>query len=155
MLIAGCCWGGVSERGALGFSNEKSLMYWVSTLSCGSFSGFGPPFVVAMGSPDGREAPRATGVANTRRPGGQCRGIRDQRAGIRDQGSGIGMAPLIPDARSLIPGDPIPELAEPGGSSKVSVSTMRRPALERPRPRVYIISAGLRFTLRRQSVVDL
>src|SRR5436190_18451468 len=35
MFIAGCCSVGLSERGALGFSNEKSLMYWPSTLSCG------------------------------------------------------------------------------------------------------------------------
>src|SRR5215470_12528636 len=92
MLIAGGCWGGVSERGALGFSNEKSLMYCVNTLSCGSFSGFGPPFVVLMRSPDGREAPRTTAVANTRRPGGQCQrsGIGVQESGIGHQVSGIG-----------------------------------------------------------------
>ena len=35
MLIAGWVWFGASERGAFGFSNEKSLMYWPRTLSCG------------------------------------------------------------------------------------------------------------------------
>src|SRR5258708_18524 len=34
MLIAGCVWLGAKERGAFGFSNEKSLMYWPRTLSC-------------------------------------------------------------------------------------------------------------------------
>src|SRR5215510_190798 len=34
MLIAGCCWLGCSERGAFGFSNERSLMYCARTLSC-------------------------------------------------------------------------------------------------------------------------
>src|SRR5215468_2266145 len=34
MLMAGCCWLGCSERGALGFSNDRSLTYWARTLSC-------------------------------------------------------------------------------------------------------------------------
>src|SRR5690242_5928836 len=88
MLIDGCCCGGERERGALGFSNEKSLMYCVSTLSCGTFSGAGPPFVVVMGSPTD-----ATGAApaggNTGRPGRQpgirLPGIGDQASGIRDR----------------------------------------------------------------------
>src|ERR1700746_12 len=95
MLSAGCCGGGVSERGALGFSNEKSLMYCVNTLSCGSFSGFGPPFVVVMRSPDGRGAPR-----NGRWLTQAVRGC--QGSGIRDQASG---APPIPD-HPLIPDPP-------------------------------------------------
>ena len=36
---------GVSERGAFGFSNEKSLMYWARTLSCGGLSCPWPPLV--------------------------------------------------------------------------------------------------------------
>ena len=35
MLIFGCCCCGCSERGAFGFSNDRSLMYWPRTLSCG------------------------------------------------------------------------------------------------------------------------
>ena len=51
ILIEGAfwCW---SARGAFGFSNDRSLMYWARTLSCGSFSGAalsaGPPFVIVM-----------------------------------------------------------------------------------------------------------
>src|SRR5215813_655914 len=57
MLIAGCVWLGAKERGAFGFSNEKSLMYCPSTLSCawpcgGLALGAGPPLppVVAIDS---------------------------------------------------------------------------------------------------------
>src|SRR6516164_4604064 len=57
MLIAGCVWLGAKERGAFGFSNEKSLMYCPSTLSCawpcGALAlGAGPPLppVVAIDS---------------------------------------------------------------------------------------------------------
>src|SRR2546430_10781517 len=57
MSIAGCVWLGAKERGAFGFSNEKSLMYWPSTLSCawpcGALAlGAGPPLppVVAIDS---------------------------------------------------------------------------------------------------------
>src|ERR1700674_3150900 len=48
MLIAGGCAGGRSELGALGFSKEKSLMYWPSTLSEGALASPGPPLVAAM-----------------------------------------------------------------------------------------------------------
>src|SRR5262249_30438326 len=57
MLIAGCVWLGAKERGAFGFSNEKSLMYCPSTLSCAwpcgaLWPGAGPPLppVVAIDS---------------------------------------------------------------------------------------------------------
>src|SRR5215216_4738001 len=67
MLMLGCCWVGVSERGAFGFSNEKSLIYWAKTLSCGGFSGAGPPFV-ELAIPDPPAAGCSTlksGLANT------------------------------------------------------------------------------------------
>src|SRR5215510_8403969 len=53
MLIAGWFSAGASERGAFGFSNEKSLMYCPSTLSdgaccCGCGGGVGPPLVLVM-----------------------------------------------------------------------------------------------------------
>src|SRR5438552_18338270 len=51
MLIAGWFSLGASERGAFGFSNEKSLMYCPSTLSegaCCCGCGVGPPLVVVM-----------------------------------------------------------------------------------------------------------
>ena len=35
MAICGCVLPAVSERGAFGFSNERSLMYCATTLSCG------------------------------------------------------------------------------------------------------------------------
>src|ERR1700731_503441 len=35
MLIAGCCCCGVSEPGALGFSNDRSLVYCASTFNWG------------------------------------------------------------------------------------------------------------------------
>src|SRR5262245_17150293 len=57
MLIAGCVGLGANERGAFGFSNEKSLMYCPSTLSCAwpcgaLWPGAGPPLppVVAIDS---------------------------------------------------------------------------------------------------------
>src|SRR5207344_3591492 len=34
MLMAGCVCVGASERGAFGFSNDKSFTYWPRTLSC-------------------------------------------------------------------------------------------------------------------------
>src|SRR5580704_6171370 len=47
MLIEGCWLVGVSERGAWGFSNDRSLTYCASTASCGiAICGWGPPFVV-------------------------------------------------------------------------------------------------------------
>src|ERR1700689_1047957 len=47
MLMEGCWLVGVSERGACGFSNERSLTYCASTASCGiAICGWGPPFVV-------------------------------------------------------------------------------------------------------------
>src|SRR5262245_327469 len=54
MLIPGCCADDCSERGAFGFSNEKSLMYWAVRLRLGMApvcaggtppSGCGPPLV--------------------------------------------------------------------------------------------------------------
>src|SRR5215468_2730356 len=51
MLIAGWASLGASERGAFGFSNEKSLMYCPSTLSDGACCcgcGVGPPLVVVI-----------------------------------------------------------------------------------------------------------
>src|SRR6516164_2773654 len=46
MLIEGGVWLGPSERGAFGFSNEKSLMYCAITLSCGC--GRSPPLVAMV-----------------------------------------------------------------------------------------------------------
>src|SRR5215468_6778347 len=43
MLMAGCCWLGCSERGALGFSNDRSLTYCARTLSCGGAACWPPP----------------------------------------------------------------------------------------------------------------
>src|SRR5215831_19209778 len=79
MLIAGCACGGVKERGAFGFSNEKSLMYWPSTLSCawpcGALAlGAGPPLppVVTIDSTLSLPTIAAVGgVANTGAPVGQ------------------------------------------------------------------------------------
>src|SRR5215470_2583025 len=51
MLIAGWFSLGARERGAFGFSNEKSLMYCPSTLSDGACccgGGVGPPLVLVM-----------------------------------------------------------------------------------------------------------
>ena len=45
---------GASDRGAFGFSNEKSLMNWPSTLSWGAFScacGCSPPLVAMVMTP--------------------------------------------------------------------------------------------------------
>src|SRR5215471_6596453 len=53
MLMDGDVWLGPSERGAFGFSNEKSLMYWASTLSCGS--GRSPPLVAVVIEPSARK----------------------------------------------------------------------------------------------------
>src|SRR3954470_17633819 len=74
MLIAGWFSLGARERGAFGFSNEKSLMYCPSTLSDGACCcgcGVGPPLVVViLRYPPGRiSAPR--GVANTGGEAGQ------------------------------------------------------------------------------------
>src|SRR5581483_8293679 len=49
MLMFGCVLPGASERGACGFSNEKSLTYWLTTPICGiAICGCGPPLVVDM-----------------------------------------------------------------------------------------------------------
>src|ERR1043165_158765 len=54
MLICGCVCCCCSERGAFGFSNERSFTYWASTLSCGAawFAGAPasapPPLVVVI-----------------------------------------------------------------------------------------------------------
>src|SRR5262249_20946748 len=72
MLIVGWFWLGASERGAFGFSNEKSLMYRPSTLRAGApgsgcgCGAFGPPLVVVIYAtllPAGTVA--GGGVANT------------------------------------------------------------------------------------------
>src|SRR6185503_19983979 len=53
MLICGC-WARLSDCGAFGFSNEKSLMYCATTLSCGCACGSAwPPLVFVMKSPLG------------------------------------------------------------------------------------------------------
>ena len=80
MLSCGCVWLGASERGAFGFSNEKSLTYWPSTLSCGAGSAAAAAGLRAAGAAVGRERhdrlpPPADsaivgGVANTAAPGG-------------------------------------------------------------------------------------
>src|SRR4051812_22137593 len=41
--MAGCCWLGCSERGALGFSNDRSLTYCARTLSCAGAACWPPP----------------------------------------------------------------------------------------------------------------
>src|SRR3954453_2593133 len=55
MPICGCWPAVISDRGAFGFSNDKSLMYCATTLSCGCVSSAGasagPPLVVLMKSP--------------------------------------------------------------------------------------------------------
>src|ERR1700757_2967437 len=93
MLMDGCSCGDCSERDAFGFSNEKSLMYWVRTLSWGTLSGAGPPLVILMWSPSGR-ASRHVALAAT--AGGltqaaqRVQGSGNQGSGIRHQASGIG-----------------------------------------------------------------
>src|SRR2546423_8621128 len=81
MLIFGapcCC---CSERGAFGFSNDKSLTYWARTLSCGaawlaSAPAGGPPLVDAMKLSSGVGGPGAIGgVANIRLKTRQGRGF--------------------------------------------------------------------------------
>src|SRR5215471_10269558 len=80
MLIAGWAWVGASERGAFGFSNEKSLMYWPSTLSC-AWPGWGPgpcggpplPGVVIATTSHRSQLPQVRGVANTGTTAGQGR----------------------------------------------------------------------------------
>src|SRR5215213_9371257 len=42
MPICGCCCCGVSERGAFGFSNEKSFAYCASAFNEGALSGWAP-----------------------------------------------------------------------------------------------------------------
>src|ERR1700722_18028851 len=72
MLMAGGLWRGANDGCAFGFSNEKSLMYWASTLSCGAFCcacGCSPPLVaMVMNSTSARCADYVTrvlsGVAN-------------------------------------------------------------------------------------------
>src|SRR3954465_6972062 len=68
MLIDGWVWLGAREPGAPGFSNEKSLTYWPSTLSAGGCCGAsvgaaGPPLVVVMNA-----YLRPNGLAHDRRP---------------------------------------------------------------------------------------
>src|ERR1700726_2912514 len=47
MLMAGCCVLGAIERGAFGFSNEKSFTYCARMPICGiAICGSGPPFVI-------------------------------------------------------------------------------------------------------------
>src|ERR1700694_829172 len=67
--MEGGVWLGANERGALGFSNEKSLMYWPSTLSCGGFCcacGSSPPLVAMVMNPTSARPPDLSsgGVAN-------------------------------------------------------------------------------------------
>src|SRR5262245_12983043 len=84
LIFGGCCpcpGGWVSERGAFGFSKERSLTYWASTLSDGpaslsavappSFGG--PPFVIDMDHLRHHAGRPGTsgGVANTRGRGPQ------------------------------------------------------------------------------------
>src|SRR5205085_8940594 len=53
MLIAGCCCCGCNEVGAFGFSNDRSLVYWASTLSWGgACSGCAPLVSVMKFSPE-------------------------------------------------------------------------------------------------------
>src|SRR6185437_4321836 len=61
MLIAGCCDCGASEPGALGFSNDRSLVYCASTLSCGGGAASGGvplPFAIT-------NSPEASGQSGT------------------------------------------------------------------------------------------
>src|SRR3954468_801289 len=55
MPICGCWLAVISDRGGFGFSNDRSLMYCATTLSCGCVSSAGasagPPLVVLMKSP--------------------------------------------------------------------------------------------------------
>src|SRR5689334_11360008 len=55
MPICGCWPADISDCGAFGFSNDRSLMYCATTLSCGWLSSAGaaagPPLVVLMKSP--------------------------------------------------------------------------------------------------------
>src|SRR4051794_22410810 len=48
MLIAGCCCCGASDAGALGFSNERSLVYWARTFSWGGGASGGAPLPLVM-----------------------------------------------------------------------------------------------------------
>ena len=59
------CWPlGAIERGAFGFSNEKSFTYWARTPICGiAACGWGPPLVVDMLVSGPRAGVR--GLANT------------------------------------------------------------------------------------------
>src|SRR6185295_3768356 len=55
MLMAGCCCCGAREEGAFGFSNDRSLVYWASTLSWGGACSGGAPLPLVMKiSPDAR-----------------------------------------------------------------------------------------------------
>src|SRR5215469_4696449 len=72
MLMLGCWLVGVSERGACGFSNERSLTYCASTASCGiAICGSGPPFVIDIA--DLQPPAGVAGLANTGRRGEQWR----------------------------------------------------------------------------------
>src|SRR5690242_19194737 len=91
MPICGCWPADISDRGAFGFSNDRSLMYCATTLSCGWLSSAGaaagPPLVVLMKSPVlrlfvlrvGRR--RGARLANTGSKGEQ--GLRPLRAHAR------------------------------------------------------------------------
>src|SRR5262245_32299409 len=48
MLIAGCCCCCCKELGAFGFSNDRSLVYWASTLSWGGAPSCGVPLPLVM-----------------------------------------------------------------------------------------------------------
>src|SRR5579871_348453 len=90
MLMAGCCFGS-NERGAFGFSNEKSFMYWASTLSWGDCCGTGPPFVVVVMNvlrPSGERTAVGT-VANTRQAAEQERRYAPLRGAGRCRDSAI------------------------------------------------------------------
>src|SRR5947209_15405818 len=68
MLIFGCCCCCCSERGAFGFSNDRSFTYCASTLSCGGAwlesiaPAGGPPLVDAMNYPPASACPARSAV---------------------------------------------------------------------------------------------
>src|SRR5579872_3284579 len=72
MEICGCCAVGVSDCGAFGFSNERSLTYCATTLSCGGWfvAGAGPPLVVDMKTPKAQRTRIIAGGWLTQRHGG-------------------------------------------------------------------------------------
>src|SRR5215203_2422837 len=78
MPICGCCCCGVSERGAFGFSNEKSFAYCASAFNEGALSGWAP-------LPAGFSAiERAPGIGNVmKRAVGRRQASRLRRDGPR------------------------------------------------------------------------